>query len=229
MEGGRDRVRAPHDGIAVGLLLREIHVADRATGAGLVQDGNRDAEHLGHAVGQHPRGLRGRAGGAEQGRHLDRLAGRIVNRLGFGLWRLFGFRRLLDQPRRRHHCERGGRENDASGVKVHFSPPLSSLWSPACLRPRKSPHPCTETSRGATRLSLDCLGVPRATVGRTCPHADGTAAHVHDGRNGRNDGTPQSHTLMAGIRKHYSAASRRAATPRAFTTTLMASSTRSLA
>ena len=75
--GGRDRVGAPHQRIAVRLLGLDVFVADRAAGAGPVHHQHALLQDLRHAVGQHARGyVRGGACG-EQHRDLDRAFLRI--------------------------------------------------------------------------------------------------------------------------------------------------------
>ena len=69
--GGRDRVRVPHQRVAVGLLRRDVAVADGAAGAGAVDHDHALAELLRHALGEQARGHVGRRAGGKEHRDLE--------------------------------------------------------------------------------------------------------------------------------------------------------------
>src|SRR5262245_48281138 len=101
MERGRDRVRVPDDGIAVGLLLLDVTVSNRAAAAGPIDDRNWNIQAPGHAVGEISRRHVGRTAGTEHDGHLDGLAGGI----GRWLWLCLCWLLLAKPGRHRAHAE----------------------------------------------------------------------------------------------------------------------------
>src|SRR5688572_26034375 len=77
MERGRDRIRIPDEVVAVGLLARDVLVADRAARTRSIEHDHVRAEMLRHALREEARRDVRRGAGGKEHRDLDVAALRI--------------------------------------------------------------------------------------------------------------------------------------------------------
>ena len=117
--GGADAVGVPHQRVAVGRLALHVRIAERAAGAGAVDDGHGLAEVAAGQLGELAREEIGRAAGAKEHRQLERLVGKRGGR----------------RRRREHQRDREGEpmphgfRTTLSGSPIRFSSTSNASWT----------------------------------------------------------------------------------------------------